>query len=387
MKIVITYNHRFYLAFCLLCTSLCLIAQSEVEYAMSEITQLASTSGAYIGTAMLELEEGCIEGDCFNGNGRYYFSRNKAIYQGGFKFGLPDGHGNCEYQNKEKYEGSWESGFFQGTGMLTLRNGEKIIGEWDKSTYQGRKVKQLSSPTVERVKAANNIYAIVIGISNYPNMPALKYSDDDAYKMYAHLKSPEGGGLKDDNIRLLIDEAATKETIENTFIDVFSHCTSEDMVFVYYSGHGLEDAMLPIDFDGVRNKVYYDKIQKIIEASEAKQKFLVVDACHSGNAFREKNGLNKYKCFDKIEQGTIVMLSSKEVETSLESEGLRQGVFSHFLMKGMSGQADNNADMQITIDELFLYVKKRVVDYTGGRQHPILRGDFRSNSIIAHALK
>ncbi|MFN8331408.1 MAG: hypothetical protein U0T81_09360 [Saprospiraceae bacterium] len=30
---------------------------------------------------------------------------------------------------------------------------------------------------------------IIVGVSRYDHMPSLKYSDDDAYKIYAFLKS------------------------------------------------------------------------------------------------------------------------------------------------------------------------------------------------------
>ena len=47
-------------------------------------------------------------------------------------------------------------------------------------------------------------------MASYKHMPALQYTDDDAYRMYAFLKSPEGGALKDEQIKILVDDAATK---------------------------------------------------------------------------------------------------------------------------------------------------------------------------------
>ena len=52
------------------------------------------------------------------------------------------------------------------------------------------------------------VWAVVVGIGRYTTMPVLKYTDDDAYHIYAFLKSPEGGALPDSQIRLLIDEDA-----------------------------------------------------------------------------------------------------------------------------------------------------------------------------------
>lgn len=50
------------------------------------------------------------------------------------------------------------------------------------------------------------IWTVVVGVARYEHMPALRYSDDDAYRIYAFLKSPEGGALKDDQIKILVDE-------------------------------------------------------------------------------------------------------------------------------------------------------------------------------------
>ncbi len=69
-------------------------------------------------------------------------------------------------------------------------------------------------------------------------------------------------------------------------------------------------------------------------------------------------------------------MSSKAEETSLESSGLRQGVFSHFLIRGLKGEADKNSDKVVTIQELFDFVFGNVRDYAGNRQSPVLKGTY-----------
>ena len=84
-------------------------------------------------------------------------------------------------------------------------------------------------------------------------MPALRYTDDDAYRIYAFLKSPEGGALKDEQISILVDEAATRANILRQMEQTFSKAGPNDLVFLYFSGHGLKGSFLPIDFDGFNN--------------------------------------------------------------------------------------------------------------------------------------
>jgi uncharacterized caspase-like protein len=69
-------------------------------------------------------------------------------------------------------------------------------------------------------------------------------------------------------------------------------------------------------------------------------------------------------------------MSSKGDETSLESAGLRQGVFSHFLIRGLKGEADKNKDKVISVREIFDFVYSNVRAYTGNRQSPVLKGAF-----------
>ena len=73
------------------------------------------------------------------------------------------------------------------------------------------------------------------------------------------------------------------------------------------------------------------------------------------------------------------MMSSKGKEYSLEDGGLRQGIFSHYLIKGLRGEADKNSNKTITIRELFDYVSKGVKEYTVGAQTPLIAGDYDEN--------
>jgi hypothetical protein len=38
---------------------------------------------------------------------------------------------------------------------------------------------------------------------------------------------------------------------------------------------------------------------------------------------------------------------------------LRQGVFSHFLIRGLKGEADTNSDKVVTVEELYDFVNKK----------------------------
>ena len=210
----------------------------------------------------------------------------------------------------------------------------------------------------------------------------MKYTDDDAYQLYAFLKSPEGGALPDDNIKIIIDDAVTRKSLLQELHNLAAKADADDVVLLYLSGHGLDGAYVPSDFDGSKNQVTYDDILEIINKSAARHKLFITDACHSGSmlaAARSPFNValeNFYSAYSTVEGGTAIMMSSKKEEVSLEYGGLRQGVFSHFLIKGLKGGADKDSDRLITIAELYDYISTNVKSYTANAQNPVIMGDY-----------
>ncbi len=349
--------------------------------------------GEYLGNPQIEYGRvGCVEGDCEKGRGTYIYKDGVAKYIGTFSNGLPDGEGVIYYANGERYRGRWALGSFNGKGTLYMPDGTEVTGFWKDGSFMGNEKPQQTQPTAPSLspedyiairKASDmKVWAVIIGISSYNHMPTLRYTDDDAYRMYAFLKSPEGGALTDDQIRILIDEDATYDKITSSMQEVFSKAGKDDLVMLYFSGHGLRGSFLPIDFNGYDKKLEHEEINKILDASPAKYKLCIADACHSGSllAMAEKSGEIRnvledyYKTLAQADAGTALIMSSKSDETSLESSGLRQGVFSHFLIRGLKGEADKDGNKIVTVQELFDFVDQNVRTYTMNRQSPVIKG-------------
>ncbi len=92
---------------------------------------------------------------------------------------------------------------------------------------------------------------------------------------------------------------------------------------------------------------------------------------------------NYYDAFEQSSGGTALLMSSKGDEVSLEDHGLRQGIFSHFLIRGLKGEADKNRNKIVSVQELFDFVYGQVRTYTGNVQTPRLSGKFDPNMPIA----
>lgn len=351
-------------------------------------------NGEYVGGKYGKGLRGCLAGNCENGEGTYVF-KDGSKYIGEFKDGSLTGQGTCYYPSGNKYVGGWKYSNFHGMGTMYFATGTVVNGQWDNGAYLGEvtpsddklaKVKTTApfDPTV-------TVWAVVVGVAKYNHMPTLNYTDDDAYRLYAFLMSPSGGALKDHQIQILVDEDAKKRNIVQAMQKTFSQADSNDVVLLYFSGHGFRGAFLPFDFDGYNNKLFHKEIKSLFNTCSAKFKLCIADACHSGSlnqfAARSISGSSTiasyYDAFTTIRGGTALFLSSKAEETSLESTGLRQGIFSHFLIRGLKGEADEDENKIVTIEELFDFVYKNVQAYTGNVQTPILEGDYDNRMPVA----
>lgn len=337
-------------------------------------------------------ENGCISGDCDFGNGAFV-TVDGSRYFGTFKNGLFDGEGTCSYANGDKYVGNWKRNLFHGEGTMYFANGLTVNGTWENGALKESKdqigvdLSDVSAPKPTFGKEMK-VYAVIVGVANYNHMRTLNYTDDDAYRLAMFLRSPEGGALPENQIAILIDEDAKKAKILQTMNDVFSKADENDMILFYFSGHGLKGAFIPQDFDGFNNQISHEDVNEVMGRSAAKFKICIADACHSGsqNEFASK-GIESassviasyYKAFDNISNSTVLLLSSKGEEKSLESSGLRQGIFSHFLIRGLRGEADYDKDSIIQIDELYHFIYVNVRAYTGNQQTPMIKGEYDEN--------
>lgn len=325
---------------------------------------------------------------CNSGRGKYKYS-DGTIYIGDFEGGIPRGEGTCYYANGDKYVGNWGIAGPNGMGTYYFSNGRVANGIWS----DGRLVKSQDEITPIDIPDGSDVeyspevklWAIVIGVSQYEHLQKLKYTDDDAYRFYSFLKSPEGGSIPAKQVRVLVDEDATRANILKAMNDVFGKADDNDIVMMYYSGHGIPGSFLPVDYNGFQNKLKHNEVMAILNASKAKYKICLADACHSGTLLAAKSPTlaedaavkrRYYEAFNRANGGTAVILSSRGDEVSLEDQGLRQGVYTHFLIRGLKGEADADGDKIVEVSELYQFLATNVHNYTAGIQNPIIKGKF-----------
>ncbi len=348
----------------------------------------------------------CLEGNCVDGYGTYYFQKYKMRYQGDFAHYRPHGYGDAKFDDGKQYVGEWQDGIYHGKGTLTMPDGYQMSGnwsygvflDWEKLPTQAIPANQQPNPkpvlaAIPKLRDANQlalpqVWAVSVGVAVYHKkvIRPLEYTDKDARRIYDFWQTPAGGALQPDHIRLLTNQEATHENIVAALREQFGKAGENDLVIFYFSGHGLEGSFLPIDYDGRNHQLTHEEVNALFDACPAKFKLCIADACHAGNMQFAMKGAKPavqierfYKSLMKAERGKALLMSSQGDEESMESTNLKQGLFSHFLLRGLNGEGDQDRDGIVTVQELYDFVRWGVTDYlerTQFVQTPVLTGSF-----------
>ena len=138
-----------------------------------------------------------------------------------------------------------------------------------------------------------------------------------------------------------------------------------------------------------------DELYASLGACQAATKLLIVDACRNdptaSRVFRE--GELRSKTMPKLAPppgGMAAFLSCRESQLAVEDKELGQGVFTHFLIQGLEGKADQPlegkpADGIVTLAELTSYTANNTYAYVrdkhnGRKQSPEIKGEFDANT-------
>lgn len=210
-------------------------------------------------------------------------------------------------------------------------------------------------------------YLVCVGIADYPGTENdLRISDNDA-KTIAKVFSV----AKQATVSILINEQATQSALLSTMHTSFMNANSEDIVILYFSGHGTPGAL--VCHDGL---LTYQHIFKMLKGCKASRKVIIADACYAGKMRTSNQQTSSYNS-----QNVMLFLSSRTNEVSRESR-YKNSLFTIFLERGLRGGADTNRDRYITARELYDFVHKGVIEASGNKQHPVMWGKFDNNMTV-----
>lgn len=244
-----------------------------------------------------------------------------------------------------------------------------------------------------------NSVGVVIGVSNYRELPPAPYADNDAKIMKNYFEKVLG-------VEQVIE--FTNEQVAGFFFDdIFNPdvgelrkaiIKGESEVFVFYSGHGVPDKdgknifLFPSDGRVTRLETQGLNIEKLYQNLSnmgAKHVTVILDACFSGasrssvkvateNLIGQKGVKVRPKNTWLGDPNFTVITSSTGEETSLGFDDTETGLFTYFFAAGLQGAADANGDKTVTLGELREYVTSNVKETSGkilGQQTPMFQGD------------
>jgi uncharacterized caspase-like protein len=172
---------------------------------------------------------------------------------------------------------------------------------------------------------------------------------------------------------MLLNNQATKQNIVKSIRDVFAISTANDYLILYYSGHGSKNAFYPFDLN--TQELRHAEIKQLFSQAKAKYKLCIADACFSGAiAGAASPGANVATSSELKNSRIAVIMSSKPSQPSIESNRLKQGLFTYYLLKGIAGKGDSNNDGYVMVGELFQYVKESVARQSNNEQVPVIYG-------------
>jgi tetratricopeptide (TPR) repeat protein len=231
---------------------------------------------------------------------------------------------------------------------------------------------------------SHRTFAMIMGISTYKFIRPLSYADSDAELFRDFLKSGGGGKVPDSNIYFLKNEEAKAA---NFLVKGMSwlrnrNLKAGDRLFIYLAGHG--DAInqeeyfyLTYDCNPAGDKNNYlitGTIQlylkvRIAEASrKGVEVIFIMDACRTNELPGGGEGQQQLQAaISEKQAGEIIMLATGAGQESLEdaSIGTGHGLFTYYLVDGLSGLADTEGshDNLVTLDELDKYINSTVPNY------------------------
>ncbi len=220
--------------------------------------------------------------------------------------------------------------------------------------------------------AEAKIYLVAVGVSDYPGTENdLRLPHSDATTMQWVYKEN-----KHASTRLLTNSKATVSAVKSAMSDLFGKATADDIVVLFFSGHGVKGGF--VCYDGF---LKYSDVKSAMSSCKSKNKMIFADACFSG-AMRESGSqtTSDYTSFKNSQ--LMLFLSCRSNELSIENRNMTNGFFTYALQHGLRGGADANRDRKITAKELFNYVSKKVKSKSKDKQHPVMWGKFPEDMVV-----
>lgn len=238
-------------------------------------------------------------------------------------------------------------------------------------------------------------FALLIGISRFDDEAwrPLRYPDRDVADLSASLRDAQRGRYQ--SVVELTRPEQTRRASVLEALRALKRVASrpDDIVVVYVSAHGtlardsqgvLRRYLVTSDAsmrDVAQTALSMDALKLAFEDIPARRRALFLATCHSGSGKsllpaeveQELAGIKSgfyARPLEESSRASMVFSASDWGETAREDDGLGHDVYTHFLLVGLSGEADRNGDGAVSAVEAHDFARRRTYSFTLGRQRP-----------------
>ncbi|MDR1536020.1 MAG: ankyrin repeat domain-containing protein, partial [Planctomycetota bacterium] len=241
-------------------------------------------------------------------------------------------------------------------------------------------------------RGGGKVYALLVGIQYSDGLSTLSRlygTERDVQAMRDALL--RYGGCDEGDIAILADrDRPDRNRIIGELRTLAGKAGPGDRIMFFYSGHGGGENgygfICPAGFRDNEDGVWYSNdIKPILESSAAASKWMILDTCLSGlKSYGRRRALENLDMFvsdreegsgrrrgpsfpvNQVVREVIKFSGAYGDEFTYEVGDLdhRMGIFTHFLTRGIAGEADADGDGLLTGGELVSFVQPKVLEET-----------------------
>lgn len=245
-------------------------------------------------------------------------------------------------------------------------------------------------------EAKPKLYLVTIGIDKYKNPKYnLNYAQADADGVAKQISQQSKSLFQEIVPYSIRNDKAIKANIFGALNQIKTKALEQDMIVVYYAGHGVmsggaekEFYIVPHDVTQLygRDDMLADKgisandLKDFASAINAQKQVFILDACQSAGALDaledRARGAAEERAIAQLARstGTFWITSTGAEQFATEFAKLGHGIFTYSLLEGINGAADVNKDQRLTIRELSTYIENKVPELSeqlkGSAQFP-----------------
>jgi uncharacterized caspase-like protein len=188
----------------------------------------------------------------------------------------------------------------------------------------------------------------------------------------------------------------TRDNVEAELTQFCQQVEKNDLLFVHFACHGkVVDGQRVLVMRDSREtllnqpakRISVEQVQQIMHGSGASRLFLSLDACHTGvDIGRGDDDLEFIRNVYELAEGFVLMAGSTAQQKALEWKAINHGVYTYYLLRALSGEADKGSKSFVSVDDVEKYVTdqfKRWGASTGLNQEPTIEKAGMGDIILA----